>query len=76
MSLASVRSQLDALTRKGLSQATGVSLSHISLVLDGKRQPSIRVVKAIAAALDCSTDDLLSYLERRRPSQARLGAQE
>jgi transcriptional regulator with XRE-family HTH domain len=65
----SVRSQLDTLTRQGLSKATGLSLSHICLVLQGKRNPSVKAAMAIAAALDCSTDDLLSYLKRRRPSQ-------
>ena len=64
----SVRSQLDALTRKGLSKATGVSLSHICLVFAGKRNPSVQVAMAIAAALDCSTDNLLSYLKRQRPA--------
>lgn len=62
----SVRSQLDTLTRQGLSKATGVSLSHICLVFGGKRNPSIKVAMKIAAALDCSTDDLLTYLKRRQ----------
>jgi DNA-binding XRE family transcriptional regulator len=65
----SVRSQLDALTRRGLSKAAGVSLSHICLVFTGKRNPSVKVAMAIAAALGCSTDDLLSYLKRRRPAR-------
>jgi transcriptional regulator with XRE-family HTH domain len=69
MSLASVRCQLGSITRKGLAAAAGVSLSHISLVLDGKRNPSIRVARAIAGALGCSTDDLLEHLERQHPPE-------
>ena len=45
-----------ALTLKQLSEASGVSLSHLSAIERGASKPSLDVIEAIAAALSVSPD--------------------
>jgi transcriptional regulator with XRE-family HTH domain len=42
---------------------TGISTSHLSMLFSGKRQPSLRVAKLIALALDMTLQRFVSQLE-------------
>jgi transcriptional regulator with XRE-family HTH domain len=43
---------------------TGISTSHLSMLFSGKRQPSLRVAKLIALALDMSLQIFVTQLEK------------
>jgi transcriptional regulator with XRE-family HTH domain len=43
---------------------TGISTSHLSMLFSGKRQPSLRVAKLIALALDMSFQIFVTQLEK------------
>jgi transcriptional regulator with XRE-family HTH domain len=45
-------------TLTAIAQETGISLSHLSRIFSGKRQPSWENAQAIAASLGISTDEL------------------
>ena len=47
------------ITQKQLSEATGISPSHISLIQNNKRLPNVRNLIKLAKALYCTTDVLL-----------------
>jgi len=49
---------MNNLTIKELSEKTGVSISAISLIENGKRVPSIYIVSRIAQALKVTERDL------------------
>lgn len=57
--------------RSEVHRVTGISLSHVSKILGGTRNPSLRKLEAIASALGVPVDDLLKYLRtvRRRRSR-------
>ncbi len=46
------------LTQQALADATGTSKSYISEIEAGKKDPSVKKLKAIAQALDCDLDDI------------------
>ena len=50
-----------------LARGTGVNLAHISLVLRGKRTPSLPVARRLAGVLGVSLDELAEYLESQKP---------
>ena len=52
------------LSQRDLADRSGLSPSVISLIERGQRMPSIRTIRKLATALDCSLVELLS-LERR-----------
>ena len=58
------------LTQKQVAQATGVSESVYSRYENGERNPSIRVLKALAVILGCSIDDLLRDPEEEEAAAA------
>ena len=47
------------LTQQQLAEKCGVNQNSISRYEKGVREPSIKVMKALAKALDCSIDELL-----------------
>lgn len=47
-----------------LATMAGVSLSHISLMMRGKRQPSVEVARKLARGLGVTVDELLEALAR------------
>jgi len=56
--------ELRGLTQGQLAMLSGVSQSHISMVLSGQRQPRIDVAAGLARALDVSLDWLITGQER------------
>jgi transcriptional regulator with XRE-family HTH domain len=46
------------LTQAEIARRTGRSVSEISLIVNGKREASLRVAKAIAHELQMKVDDL------------------
>ncbi len=50
-----------------LAQKCDVTPSHINQIIKGKTKPSIQVLKAMATALEVTTDEMMSedYLEGR-----------
>lgn len=60
------------MTLSDLSSAADISLSHLSLVERGKRQPSMGTANKIAKAFHMPTSDLVDLaeqVERLRPSK-------
>lgn len=53
-----------------LAEKTGISKSHASLVLRGKRQPSITVCQRMAKALGVSVDEFLRQTSQKRVAAA------
>ena len=51
--------QQRGLTQKDLAGAIGKSNSYISEIETGKKDPSLKTLRAVAAALDCDLDDLV-----------------
>lgn len=45
-------------TQKELAKQIGISESHMSLILAGRRLPSLRVAKKMAAVLGTTVDQL------------------
>src|SRR4051794_18311722 len=54
-----LRKQRD-LTLGDVSRAAAVSTSYLAEIEGGKKYPTLHVIVRIAAALDCSYDDLVS----------------
>jgi DNA-binding XRE family transcriptional regulator len=48
------------LTQSQLAERTGVTIAHISQIESGKRECSVKLLKALAAALDVDVEMLLS----------------
>ena len=48
------------LTQGQLAERTGVTVAHISQIESGKRECSVKLLKALAAALDVDVEMLLS----------------
>ncbi len=55
--------RLSALSLRQLGELTSVSNAYLSQIERGLHQPSLRVVRAIANALDVSMDVLLSHAD-------------
>src|SRR5213593_4383206 len=51
------------LNLRELCKEVGISHSHLSLVLLGRRNPSLKVARRLAEVLGISLDDLAAYLE-------------
>lgn len=49
-----------------ISRMTGISMAHLSRIVNGKRTPSLRCANKIASYLGVSMDDLHADLEQRR----------
>ena len=47
------------ITYDRMSELVGISKSMLSFITTGKREPNVRTLALIAAALDCTVDDLL-----------------
>jgi transcriptional regulator with XRE-family HTH domain len=47
-----------------LAQKVGVSVAHISFIMSGKRNPSLKVAQRLAGALGCSVDALSRHISR------------
>jgi transcriptional regulator with XRE-family HTH domain len=59
-------------TRQELSQRSGVSISFLSELAAGRANPSVRVLEALAAALETSVPELLTDLEPLPPGYERV----
>lgn len=53
-----------------LARATGISVSHASLILRGLRRPSVTVLAKMAKSLGITSDRLIDCLERRQEAAA------
>lgn len=47
------------LSQAELAQRAGISKSHISYILRGKREPTVKMMKKISSALNCPLAELL-----------------
>jgi transcriptional regulator with XRE-family HTH domain len=66
-----VQRRMANLSLRGLSEITQVSNAYLSQIERGLHQPSLRVLESIAAALNLSTDTLLSHAGMiHRPAEA------
>ena len=63
--------QMARLSLRSLATMTGVSDSYLSQVERGLHEPSVRVLKAIAEALDLSSATLLAQAGLLRDDEAR-----
>jgi hypothetical protein len=57
-------------TYHGLARATGLSRSHITGILKGRRNCTVRYADKLAGSLGVSTSDLLDYAEAKRVALA------
>lgn len=60
----------DTLNLSRMSRATGLSVSHLSRVFSGQRQPSLEVAKTICKYLSIGLDDLDRFLSTRKKKTA------
>lgn len=60
---------------EGLAREVGISSGHLSKILRGKVNPSIPVVRKLAAAMKVGVERLLNELERERLKAERLKAE-
>ena len=58
--------QMADLSLRGMAELTKVSNAYLSQVERGLHQPSLRVIQAIAEALNIPADDLLTHAGVRR----------
>ena len=67
--------QMADLSLRGMAQLTKVSNAYLSQVERGLHQPSLRVLQAIAEALDIPADTLLAHagVRRDQPDDAAAG---
>lgn len=65
MSLAVVQKRVQEANRSELARQLSVDRSHVSLVLAGKRMPSLPMAAKLARELGLSLDDLHGYLEQQ-----------
>jgi transcriptional regulator with XRE-family HTH domain len=66
-----VKPVVDAANRSEIARRTGITLSHVSRVLSGKRVPSSNKLAEIAFCLNVSMNDLHIYLSTLRPKGPR-----
>ena len=62
----------DKIRKRGvrkLAAEVGVEPSHISMILNGKRSPSLRLAVKISGALKTNVSELLSHVESVRASR-------
>jgi transcriptional regulator with XRE-family HTH domain len=69
-----VKKKLENVTHREVAAAAGIGESHVSLILSGKRQPSLDVALRIARRLRVSVDELARYLEDRRAEREPIAA--
>ena len=55
-----IRRQNKGLSQKALSEKTGIAVSNISLMENGKRQIGAKTARTLALALDCNFAELIS----------------
>ena len=55
-----IRRQNKGMSQKKLSAETGIAVSNISLMENGKRPIGAKTAKTLALALNCSIDELIS----------------
>lgn len=49
------------MTQRDLADATGLSESSICKYIQGRQMPGVRAIINIAAALNCTTDELIDF---------------
>jgi transcriptional regulator with XRE-family HTH domain len=64
----------DELTQAELAEKAGISVSYLSQIENGQREPSTDSLENIASALGCQTSDLFADALKRHPGDARLAA--
>lgn len=52
-----------------VARATNLSISSVSRIFNGKRQPSIAVLKSISSYLEVSVDQLIKIIDTRAASR-------
>ena len=52
--------------QKELASAVGISESHMSLILSGRRDPSMRVWQKMREVLGLTADQMVNYLQECR----------
>ena len=57
-------------TLKGINRATGLDVGYLSRVFNGKIDPSLKMLKRIAAHLGWTTDQLISRLDGAKAHDA------
>lgn len=55
-------------TLSDVARATGLSLSHVSRIFSGKRTPTVKAAKSIAACLGVSVEELITKLGTLEPA--------
>lgn len=58
-------------SRSGIGRKTGLSLSGVSRILSGGRNPRVDNLRAVASELGVSMDELYDYLQRLKPRRKR-----
>jgi len=61
---------INKITAKKLSEIVGVSPTHVSYILNNKREPSIELLSKIAAALGVSIDEIFHDKSSDDPSSS------
>lgn len=51
------------MTQTELAEVTGLSRSTINNYILGKRMPSVDAILAISYAINCTTDELIDFME-------------
>ena len=60
-----IERRLDSANRSGLARELGLTRSYVSQVLNGQRDPGLRVAKKVADRLGLTIDQLAIGLERK-----------
>lgn len=61
-----VSDKIESADRTKLSKLAGIQTSHLSLIVNGKRAPSLEVAAKLAHALGITLDELNVYLNAKR----------
>lgn len=60
-----VERKIEGTNQTVLAETLGVNKSHVSMILKGKRKPSLQVAASMAKALGVSLDDFHGFLVER-----------
>lgn len=63
------RTKRMSLSQAELAKRLGMTIGQVSHYLTGTRQPSLKALRALAKALECSTDYLLGLKEAKEPQE-------
>ena len=72
--MVSISDKISRTTHKSIAEAAGIDVSYVSMILSGKRTPSLGVSMRISNFLGITVDELAHYLNISLAGRSRTAA--